>query len=44
MGVGTQNRGTIAAGALVIGITSVGVPSALGAHVRLNVAARRDRG
>jgi hypothetical protein len=39
-----QNRGTIAVGALVIGITSAGVLSALGALVRLNVAARRDRG
>ena len=44
MGDGTQSRGTIAVGALVIGITSVGVLSALGALVRLNVAARRDRG
>lgn len=38
-----QNRGTIAVGALVIGITAAGALAGLGALVRLNVAAQRQR-
>ncbi len=38
-----QNRGTIAVGAFLFGVTSSGLLAGMGALVRLNVAARRQR-
>jgi hypothetical protein len=37
-----QNRGTLAVGALVVGISSAGVLAGLGAIIRLLVAGRRE--
>ena len=38
-----ENRGTLAAGALIVGFTSAGLLAGMGALVRLQVAARRKR-
>jgi hypothetical protein len=38
-----QNRGTLAVGAFVVGFTCAGLLAGMGALVRLNVAARRER-
>ena len=38
-----ENRGTFAVGALIVGFTSAGLLSGMGALVRLQVAARRKR-
>lgn len=38
-----QNRGTFAVGALIVGFSFSGLLAGMGALVRLNVAARRER-
>jgi len=38
-----ENRGTLALGAFVVGFTCSGLLAGMGALVRLNVAARRER-